>query len=289
MFRLAPKVGGFGMSMQRIGVIYNPLSEGSVRVSKELATWLQSRNLEVWRGVSAEGRADPAVMQNLDLLVALGGDGTVLRAARLAIPYNIPVLAVALGHLNFMAELSPAEMMSGIQTLLDGGGWRDERALIEASLERDGKRLHTFTAVNEVLVASGPMNRVVVADVLINGALLTTYHADGVMVATATGSTAYALAAGGPIVDPRSQALILVSVAAHLTNVPSMVLHENSEISIVLQGRYNAELVVDGRDNITLQEHDIVRVRRSERVCIFARVHSPNHFYAGLSRRLRRE
>src|SRR5689334_22808114 len=120
------------MAIQRIGVIYNPFSDSSVRVSSELSNWLQSHNLEVWRGVSHEGRADPELMGKIDLIVALGGDGTVLRAARLAIPRNIPVLAVALGHLNFMAELSPAELVSGLQTLISGGGWRDERALIEA-------------------------------------------------------------------------------------------------------------------------------------------------------------
>jgi len=277
------------MAMERIGMIYNPFSKESVRVSSEVAAWLQSRGLTVWRGVSHEGRADSELMERLDLLVALGGDGTVLRTARLAIPYNIPVLAVALGHLNFMAELSPAEMVSGLQTLISGGGWRDERALIVATLERGGQPINEFTALNEVLVTRGATARVVIADVLLDGTLLTTYHADGVMVATATGSTAYALAAGGPIVDPRSQALVLASVAAHLTNVPSMVLHEDAELSIVLRSRHNADLAVDGRENIMLQEHDVVRVRRSPQVCTFARVHPPSHFYAGLSRRLRRE
>src|SRR5262249_39798777 len=98
-----------------------------------------------------------------------------------------------------------------------------------------------------------------------------------------------ALAAGGPIVDPRSHALVLVSIAAHLTNVPSMVLHEDAEVCLVLRSRHSATLTVDGRDNDTLYQHDTVRVRRSRHCCIFARIHPPSHFYAGLTRRLRRE
>jgi NAD+ kinase len=226
---------------------------------------------------------------DLDLLIALGGDGTVLRAGRLAIPNQIPVLAVALGRLSFMAELSPDELADGLRVLLDGGGWRDERALIEASIERDGAVLHEFLALNEVLVDRGSISRVVIADVYVDDALLTTYHADGVMVSTATGSTAYALAAGGPIVDPRSHALVLASVAAHLTNVPSMVLHEDARVRIILRSRHPAELSVDGRENHTLLENDLVSVHRSAHRCIFARVHPPTHFYANLSRRLRRE
>ena len=272
------------MAIQRVGVLYNPLSEGSISASTEVSDWLQSKGIEVWRGVSSKGRGEPVLKGDVDLLVALGGDGTVLRATRLAIPHRVPILAVALGHLSFMADLEPEDLKSGLQLLIDGGGWHDERALVDAKLERDGKVLHHYTALNEVLMTRGN-----VADVQIDGTLMTTYHADGVMVATATGSTAYALAAGGPIVDPRSRALVLASVAAHLTNVPSMVLHEDTELTLILRSRHPATLAVDGRDNVSIHENDVVRVRRSEHTCIFARVHPPSQFYAGLSRRLRRE
>ena len=106
--------------MKRIGVLYNPFSEPSTRVSVEIAEWLRIRGIEVWRGVSHEGRDEPHALEGLDLLLALGGDGTVLRAARLAIQRGIPVLPVALGHLSFMAELQPEELVSGLETLLGG-------------------------------------------------------------------------------------------------------------------------------------------------------------------------
>jgi NAD+ kinase len=278
--------------MRRIGVVYNPFSEPSTRISVEVAEWLRERKIEVWRGVSHEGREEPQVLEGLDLLIALGGDGTVLRAARLAIPRGIPVLPVALGHLSFMAELQPDELVGGLETLLAGGGWLDERSLIEATIFHDGHgggAPERSLALNEILLARGEINRVVAIDVEIYDARLTTYHADGIIAATATGSTAYALASGGPIVDPRSKALALVPIAAHLTNIPSLILHEDAVITLRLRSRHAAAFSADGRESIPLHEGDVVQVRRADQICIFARVNPPSTFYAMLTQRLRRD
>lgn len=275
--------------MRRIGVLYNPLSESSVRLSGEVTTWLQGQGLDVWRGVSQEGREDPQVLEGEELMIALGGDGTVLRAARLAIPHRIPLLAVALGRLSFMAEIGPDELPAGLKILLEGGGWHDERALLHTVLRREGQILSEHIALNEVVISRSDISRVLNVGVLIDNAPLTHYYADGVIVSTATGSTAYALSAGGPIVDPRSKALVLVPVAAHLTSVPSMVLHEDSVITLRLHSRYHSSLVIDGRENLQLLAGDEIEVRRSPEVCVFARVKPPSQFYARLVRRLRRE
>lgn len=275
--------------MRQIGVLYNPLSEPSTQLSAVLADWLCSRGIDVWRGVSHEGREEPEVLAGMDLLVALGGDGTVLRAARLAIRHGIPVLPVAMGRLSFMAELRPEELYDGLQTLLDGGGWHDERTLLAAAVRNSGAAPQKVLALNEVVLARGDINRVVAVAIEIYGARLTTYHADGVIVATATGSTAYALAAGGPIVDPRSRALALVPIAAHLTNLPSLVLHEDAVVTMTLSSRHQAVFSADGRGNIPLCEGDTVEVRRAEQTCVFARVHPPSAFYTRLTQRLRRD
>src|SRR5262245_25891378 len=278
--------------MQRIGVLYNPFSEPSTRVSVEIAEWLRSHGIEVWRGVSHEGREEPRLLEGLDLLIALGGDGTVLRAARLAIPRGIPVLPVALGHLSFMAELQPEELIAGLEALLAGQGWFDERTLIEATIFHDGHgggAPDRSLALNEILLGRGDISRVVAIDVEIYDARLTTYHADGIIAATATGSTAYALAAGGPIIDPRSKALALVPIAAHLTNIPSLILHEDAVITLKLRSRHPAAFSADGRDSIPLHEGDVVQVRRAQQTCLFARVSPPSTFYAMLTQRLRRD
>lgn len=277
--------------MQRVGVLYNPFSEASTRVSVEVAAWLNERGIRVWRGVSHEGREEPRVLEGLDLMIALGGDGTVLRAARLSIPHGIPVLPVALGHLSFMAEIAPEELIGGLELLMRGEGWYDERSLIEATIVHEGHdgAPEQVLALNEILLTRGEINRVVAIDVEIYDARLTTYHADGIIAATATGSTAYALAAGGPIIDPRSRALLLVPLAAHLTNIPSLILHEDALIRLRLRSRHAAAFAADGRAGIPLHEGDVVEVRRAQQVCTFARVRPPSTFYAMLTRRLRRE
>ncbi len=278
-----------GGETETIGIVYNPLSDSSVRFSMELMATLQQRGLNVWRGTSVEQRDTRLRIEDFDLLIALGGDGTVLRTARMAIPHNIPILTVAMGRLNFLAEMSPQDVAHGLDVVLAGGGWYDRRTLIDVSLKRGGEQLIACVALNEVVVSRGDISRIVAVDVMIDDIPLTTYRADGVLVATATGSTAYALSAGGPIVDPRSRALVLVPVAAHLTAVPAMVLHEDAVVSLAVRSCRHATLAVDGRKNVLLHEGDCVRIARSTNVCTFVRVYPQNQFYTSLIRRLRRE
>ncbi len=274
--------------LERVAVLYNPLSDISIQLSREVVDWFSTRGINATRGISQEFRDQPQLVADCDLMIALGGDGTVLRAARLCFPHNIPVLPVALGHLSFMAEIGPDEIYSGCEQIINGGGWFDERALVRAQHWRNGQKLGQHTALNEVVISRSDLSRIVNVHVTIDDSPLTTYHADGVIVATATGSTAYALAAGGPIVDPRSQALVLVPIAAHLTNIPSMVLHEDAVVTMQLRSRHHALLAVDGRENIDLIEGDEVVVRRSSQVCTFVRLRPSNQFYTQLVARLRR-
>ncbi len=275
--------------LERVAVLYNPLSDASIALARELTDWLTQRGVKVTIGISQEFRDQPQLVAECDLMIALGGDGTVLRAARLCFPHNIPVLPVALGHLSFMAEIGPDEVYSGCEQIMRGGGWFDERTLLRAQLWRNGQKIVQHTALNEVVISRSELSRIVNVHVTIDDSPLTTYHADGVIVATATGSTAYALAAGGPIVDPRSQALVLVPIAAHLTNIPSMVLQEDAVVTMQLRSRHHAILAVDGRENINLIEGDEVVVRRSPQVCTFVRLRPSNQFYTQLVARLRRD
>lgn len=276
--------------MQRIGVIYNPTSERSVQLSQDLRGWLaRETNHSIWWGTSEEGREQAETIQQMDLLISCGGDGTALRTARLAIPYNIPVLTIGLGRLNFLAELEPEGMYDGVMAFLAGRGWYEQRTLLRATLLREGQELYTALALNEMVVSRGDINRVVQIAVAIDDIPLISYRADGVLVSTATGSTAYALSAGGPVVDPRSRSLVMVPIAAHLTAVPAMVLHEDSVVRLVKQSAYPAALSVDGGDSIPIHQHDSVVVRRSRQVCTLARVQPPRELYASFVQRLRRQ
>jgi NAD+ kinase len=274
--------------MQHIGIFYNPQSQVAARSAAELDSWLRERGVSTWSG----SRSDADVREQLagfDLLICLGGDGTALRGAGLAIPHNIPLLPVALGHLSFMAEVTPTAMYGALEQVLAGDFWLEERALAETWVHRADAEPERFVALNETLIGRGDIARVIAVAVQVDGTPMTTYHADGVLVATATGSTAYALAAGGPVLDPRSQALVLVPVAAHLHNVPSLVLHEDACLDLEVVSRYPAAMSIDGRVNRPLQSGDRVAVCRAPEVGRFVRVQSPSYFYQTLTRRLRRD
>ncbi len=277
--------------MRLIGILYNPLSERSVRLSGKIESWLRGMDLEVWRGTSEEGRNQLDQFEHMWLLVALGGDGTTLRAARLAIPLNIPVLTVAAGNINFMAELSANELPDALQTLLNGGGWYEERTLLCVTVHRCEQQIAQLVGLNDAVLSRGDVGRTLTVDVQIDDLPLTTYRADGVIVAPATGSTAYALSAGGPIMDPRLRSMVLVPVAAHLTAVPALIVHEDTSVRLLARSShqyYHAMLTVDGHNSIDLEQGDEVMVRRSEQVCRFARVQSPAQFYASFVKRLQR-
>lgn len=274
--------------MQKIGIIYNPTSDRTFHASLKLAHWLEDQGMLAWVGTSQSGRDEPELIGNCDLLVALGGDGTVLRTARLAIPHDIPILGVAMGHLSFMAEVSLDELPDSLLALRDGQGWFDDRALVEARVRRGSTELMHDLALNEMLLARTDMSRVVKVEVTVDGMPLTTYHADGVILASATGSTAYALAAGGPLLDPRSDALLLVPVAAHLTRVPTLVLPADARVTWRLASYYPAALSVDGQHFVAMEQGDEVELWRSNSRCRFARIHPRTHFYQTLTSRLQR-
>jgi len=274
--------------MSQIGIFYNAYSAATEQIASELHAWLERSGVTTWCDSVSEGTA-PERLSSLDLLVCLGGDGTVLRAAGLAIPHHIPMLPVALGHLSFMAETTPDELYPSIEAVLNNQHWVEERALAEAVLYRDGYEPERFLALNEALIGRGDITRVLAIAVEVDDIPMTTYHADGVIVATATGSTAYALASGGPVLDPRSRALALVPIAAHLHNIPSLVLHEDARLGLRVVSRYQATLSIDGRVSRALQSSDWIATRRAVEVARFARVKPPSYFYQTLTRRLRRE
>lgn len=275
--------------MHRIGVLYNPQSPASITFSKELTAWLLDRGLYVWRGISQEARGEPEALNGLDLLLALGGDGTVLRAARLAIPRSIPIMAIGLGRLNFMAELKTDGVYPGLEKLLSGDYWLEERILIQVTFRQHNHDVDQYFCLNEVLLARSEIARMVIVDVEIDGTPMTSYHADGIIVSTATGSTAYALAAGGPVLDPRSKAMLMVAIAPHLTMVPSLVLHEDTQVRLRLSSRHSAAFSIDGHDHRIMGQGDELLVQRSPLVCRFAHVYPPSYFYAMLTKRLHRE
>ena len=217
-----------------------------------------------------------------DLLIVAGGDGSVLRAGHLCAPLGVPILGVNLGRLGFLIQVDRKEWREYFDKLMNGEAWVEDRMMLKAEHIRSGDLMGQWNALNEVVVGRGPILRPVRLSALVDGRLLTSYVADGLIAATPTGSTAYALAAGGPILPPELRNILLVPIAPHLSVDRAVVLAEGSMVSIRVRGE-NAVLSIDGQPSITLMDDDHVDIHAAEVTTRFIRFGDPGYFYRNLT------
>jgi NAD+ kinase len=217
-----------------------------------------------------------------DMLIAVGGDGSVLRAGHLCAPCGVPILGVNLGRLGFLIQIDRKEWREYFEKLFDGEAWVENRMMVRAEHIRAGENLGSSNALNEVVVARGQNLRPVRLSASVDGRRLTSYVADGLIASTATGSTAYALAAGGPILPPELRNILLVPIAPHLSVDRAVVLSEGSSVSIVVKSD-NAVLSVDGQPPTSLMEDDHVDVTVADVTAQFVRFGDPGYFYRNLT------
>lgn len=197
-----------------------------------------------------------------DLAVSLGGDGTFLRAARFVRNRGIPILGINIGHLGFMAEVNPEDIQGMINDICEENYVVERRSVIEADLSGGSLGIYPF-ALNEVAVLKQDISSMIKIRVTVDGEYMTTYSADGLIVATPTGSTGYALSAGGPVVVPQSRSFVIAAVAPHSLNVRPIVLCDNIEVKLEVQSRSHSYLVsIDGR-SIRCDENNVLTLRRA--------------------------
>jgi NAD+ kinase len=277
------------MKVNHLGILHHPRLPESQRLAESMAERVRQLGGTAWVGSVRDEAAVRQALPGLDLLVTIGGDGTILRAARTAAPCGVPLLGVNMGQLGFLAELSPTEVLDKLPTVMEGGFWLEKRLMLQVcSIENEGvSRLPApLLAMNDAVVGRGLLSRTVRVETRIDGDYLTTYIADGVIVATPTGSTAYALAAGGPILQPELDNLLLTPVAPHLTVVHSLVLVPTARVELKLEADHPASLTIDGQNDIPLQDNDVVTVTASPLVSYFVRLQSKAYFYRTLLERL---
>jgi NAD+ kinase len=226
-------------------------------------------------------------MNDTELILTVGGDGTILRAAQVAFPAQTPITGINLGKLGFMTELSAKEAKDKLTALLEGDGWLDERAMLEAELQTGSEPPRTFCALNDVVVARGAIARVVYVEVSIDGEPLTTYKGDGVIVATATGSTGYALAAGGPILPPRAKEFLLLPIMPHLSLVYPLVLPATAVVRLRLTTTHQATLSIDGHINLPLGSGAVITIKQSSNTSRFLRIRPQSSFFSSLGQKLK--
>jgi len=270
--------------MKTIAVLYNPRPEQALSLAGVIAAWAKRQGLEA-HVCSTYQAADAPFLSEADLLVTLGGDGSLLRVARAAAPYGTPILGINLGRVGFLTEAEPDAWKDVLSQALAGDYWVEERMMLRATALRKGEVLAQAEALNDVVVGRGARARVVHLRAEVDGGYLASYAADGLIIATPTGSTAYALAAGGPIMPPELRNILIVPAAPHLSMERPVVLSEGATVRIILGGR-PAVLAVDGETKCDLIAGDEVVVGASARVARFARVQERTYFYKTLVERL---
>ncbi|MBN1564414.1 MAG: NAD(+)/NADH kinase, partial [Anaerolineae bacterium] len=217
-----------------------------------------------------------------------GGDGAMLRTARICAPENVPVLGVNAGHLGFLTEMTPQNWEHHLESLLQGHYWIEERMMIRCEVQRGGIVIDHGDVLNDVVISRGAIAKAIRLETYIDGGWATTYHCDGLIIATPTGSTAYALAVGGPILPPELKNILVVPVAPHLSMDRPMVLSQGATIEVTVDPETSAEVVLtlDGELLASMESADQVVVRASDRISRFVRLRERNYFYRSLLDRL---
>jgi len=265
------------------------MSEAAYSLAKKLEGFLNAKGVSVWLCSAWEGEKARAQVDDTDLILSIGGDGTILRAVQVAVPGSTPIVGINLGRLGFMTELSVDEAVDKLPALLAEKGWIDERAMLEAELSPAGQDepVGTFHALNDVVVARGAIARMIYVEASIDGQPLTTYKADGMIVATATGSTGYSLAAGGPILHPQSQELILLPILPHLCSAYPMVLPHTAVVKLRITTAHQAIMSIDGHIHLPLNDGAVITVKHSAKTARFLRIRPETSFYSSLEQRLK--
>jgi NAD+ kinase len=272
----------------RLLVMYHPKADHSREFADDITRYLAQRPGLAVRQISIDDPEARALAAGQDMLVVLGGDGTMLRAGRLAAPHGGRVLGVNLGRFGFLTESQPDEWQAVLGRVLEGDYWLEARTMLRVEHHSDGQLVSAHDALNEVVVGRGALTRPARLKTLIDGSELTTYVADGLIIATPTGSTAYALAAGGPILPPELRNILLIAIAPHLSMERAIVLPPTATVEVrpYTDAEHDARLSVDGQVMERLRDDDRVRVAVSACTAQFVRVRPPTYFYASLMARM---
>lgn len=299
---------------EHIGILHHPKKPESLLLAERIEGYLRSLGIaHIWRQSAWDTESLLANVNDADLLITLGGDGTLLRAARIGAPHSTPMLGVKMGRLGFLAEVIPEQWQEPIDRILHGDYWIEERLMLRARVERmrsagggeddgksdgktDGKTdraltgeryvLCEYDALNDVVFSRGDLARVIRVSAQLDGGYLTQYTCDGLIVCTATGSTGYALAVGGPILPPELRNILLIPIAPHLSMDRAVVLSEGAEVRLRAYADYRPILTVDGQVVVEMEEGDEVVVVSSPHMARFVRVRDRSYFYQSLMDKL---
>ena len=278
---------------EKIAFVHNSQVPETEKVARSLIMSLNLQN-RAWICSAGELQVKSADLETTSLVVVVGGDGTILRTIRAISSYNAPVVGINMGKVGFMAELSPREALERLPEFIDfisRGNEKirvEQRMMLEADIIPAGQNEPRLSvhALNDVTVGTSTVSRLIELNTSVNHVHLTNYRADAVIVSTATGSTGYALSAGGPIVFPEAQMMILQPVAAHTGLRDGLILAPDSVVELEASKGYQASVSADGFVDSQLEPGERVAIRKSPYSARFLRAHQPDFFYTALNMRL---
>ncbi len=273
--------------LRSAAVLLHPKIERARELADVVCAALDNCTLHVSRGSVWDADQLHELLPRVDVAITLGGDGSILRVTRIAALYETPLLGINLGHLGFLAEIEPDDVAARIPPLVQGDYWVEQRIMLQVEHRREGDTLGTYQAVNEAVVGRRSLSRVVRVPVRINSQDLITYKADGVLVATPTGSTAYSHAAGGPILHPEVRSFVLTPICAYPNTSGSLVVPAGSTIHLTALTDHEAALSIDGQDDVLMRDGDEAVLALSPHTARFLRGQPRDYFYATLPRKLR--
>jgi NAD+ kinase len=270
-----------------VGLLQHPKILRSQQLCQEIGQYLEQKGYKVYRSSTWEDAEVHSWINELDLLITLGGDGTILKAARMAFHSGTPILGVNLGRLGFLSELTPENWRETVLSVLEGHYWIESRLMLQTKFWRSATLMGTYEALNDAVVSRGSLARTVRLDAYVENEFFTTYKADGVILATPTGSTAYALAVGGPILPPQLKNLLLIPIAPHLSMDRAIVLSSDAQVDIKVSTDHSAILTIDGQFEVTLKDGDVISASAAPVESHFVRTQNQTYFYRTLMERLK--
>jgi len=268
---------------KNIAILSHPIIAEASSESELVANYLIQHGVKAVTGnLDDHGLNAGLANGDFDLAIVLGGDGTILRAGHLCISSGTPILGINFGRFGFLMEIQRKNWRDYLPRVLEGDFRIEERMLLVTEHWRKNDKLASWVVLNESVVCRGQLVRPLHLDAYVDGHFLTTYVADGLIASTPTGSTAYALAAGGPIMPPELRNILLVPVAPHLSVDRAVILSQGARVSIEVMSDHPAVLSVDGQAPITIEKHDRVDSYASDANLLFVRFQNAGYFYRTL-------
>lgn len=271
----------------KVGILSNPQYPRTGRLGALIYKALTERGIEAICSTAEQEEQQVLLPLDLDMLITLGGDGTMLRAAHLRAASGTPILGVHMGRLGFLAEVRYEDWRVSLDRVCAQDYWLEERAMLCCRLDRDGESHGPWEALNEVVIGRSGIGRMVQLATFVDGGYFTTYVADGLIVATATGSTAYALSAGGAILPPELHNMVLVPICPHLSLDRTIVLAEGATVAVHVESTSPGAIIVDGVTEAETQEGDRIVLSKSPHVTRFVRLYDRRQVYETLMERLK--